>query len=179
MYNNRKSPQVFCRSMGLFVIMLTRPWNISHGFCPAAEPMPLAPPNYRVRLFHGNSTITSRIYHTLQASLHSNSGTCQAQGLLANISFSPHKLGRSWALLLPFSQEWQNPRLKNKNHLYCSISPLCPCYMMEEETFLHVLSFQEKSAAAHQISDVLRWSTKITDSRSQYWTLCITALITG
>lgn len=43
----------------------------SHGFCPFAEPMPLAPPNYRVRLFHGNSTITYRLYHTLQASLHS------------------------------------------------------------------------------------------------------------
>jgi hypothetical protein len=121
---------------------------------------PIPPPDFRVRLLHDSSVITSRIHSVLQTDFHDTPivdhilrKTGWSKQVFSLVHWDSHerafrRLSRgrqcSTAKLLH-----QLANTNKQNHLYYSHSSLCPICHQEEETFQHVLTCHQAGDARH------------------------------
>jgi hypothetical protein len=112
---------------------------------------PLPPPNYRVRLIHDNTVITSKVYQTLAQAMHEKPITEYIQRkakwspyVFSLVNWDAHE--RAFKCLTR-QQKISVAKLvhnlvntNRQNHLYYKTSPLCPICGLAEETLEHVLT---------------------------------------
>jgi hypothetical protein len=112
---------------------------------------PLPPPNYRVRLIHDTTVITSKVYQTLAQAMHEKPIAsyiqCKAKWspyVVSLVNWDAHE--RAFKCLRR-QQKISVAKLvhnlvntNHQNHLYYKTSPLCPICGVAEETLEHVLN---------------------------------------
>jgi hypothetical protein len=123
--------------------------------------LPLAHPNYKIRLLYKDSTITTKLYHTLHTAQHSDS---LRNHIIGKANWSPQVFNmadwdaheRSYKCLTRHQKITTSKLLhqlvntNRQNRLYYGESDKCPCCNQMEETFQHVLQCSKQSATRHR-----------------------------
>jgi len=121
----------------------------------------IARPNYKIRLRYQNMVVTSKLYETLQTSLHSRP-LCLHIMKKANISERVFDLINWEAFGTSFRRFTRNRKIhisklvhqllntNKQNNMYYGSSSLCPCCQVEIETFSHVFKCKSPSASHHR-----------------------------
>jgi len=135
---------------------------------------PIPPPDYRVRLLHDDSVITSKIKQTLSTSLHDQSlvdyimrKACWPRQTFDMIHWDGHE--RAFKRLPRFSRHSMAKLLhglvntNRQNKLFYGTSASCPICHSTEETLQHVFTCMHPSAVEHRqarLSELLNDLTK-------------------
>jgi hypothetical protein len=135
--------------------------SLDQTFKPRA--LPLARPNYKVRLLHNNSAITvKQLYKALSTAQHSatlqNHIMKKANMPIQFFNLIGWNANERYFMCLTRGQQIATTKIihqlvntNRQNNIYYGSSPLCPCCLDTEETFQHVLSCPAISSTGHQI----------------------------
>jgi hypothetical protein len=121
---------------------------------------PVAPPDYRIRLLHDMSVMTSKVASTLAVSLHDTPivahilrKTGWTQLIFERVHWDAHE--RAFCQLPRYSQHSMAKLIHSlantnrQNNLYYEDSSLCPICHEAEETMRHVLTCSHPLASQH------------------------------
>jgi len=131
---------------------------------------PLPPPNYRVRLLHDSSVITSKLPSILVKSIHEENIIAHiirkagwSNATFQKVHWESHE--RAFCRLPRFHQHYTAKLIhgllntNRQNHLYYGQSSLCPICQQAEETMQHVFSCPHPDASLHRqqaLEDLLK-----------------------
>jgi hypothetical protein len=140
------------------------------------KPMPLIRPGYKVRLIHNGSPITTKLYKTLLKAKHSSTLQRHVQkkgnwsgNIFAQINWSAHERAFSSLLRQKIVTSKMLHHLMNtscQNKLYYGSLDQCPYCNRAAESFSHVLSCCDPSAATDRDSAFTQLMTALSNIKT-------------